>query len=100
REIVDRAKVSAREAVAKAASDPVKLAKAQSALKDAEALTQANALMSFRAALESGLLKIMSKMGISVLGSYHGAQIFEVIGVGPKVVEQCFWRTPSQVGGI
>jgi glutamate synthase (NADPH/NADH) large chain/glutamate synthase (ferredoxin) len=42
----------------------------------------------------------MSKMGISVLSSYCGAQIFEAIGIGPQVIEQCFWKTPSQVGGI
>jgi glutamate synthase (NADPH/NADH) large chain/glutamate synthase (ferredoxin) len=42
----------------------------------------------------------MSKMGISVLGSYHGAQIFEAVGIGDVVIEKCFDRTPSQVGGI
>ncbi len=51
-------------------------------------------------ALESGLLKIMSKMGISVLGSYRGAQVFEAIGLGSKLVEQCFTGTSSQIEGI
>jgi len=100
REIIGQIKVAAQQGVTKAGADADKLAKAQAALKDAEALTYAKALQNLRTALESGLLKIMSKMGISVLSSYHGAQIFEVIGVGPKVVEKCFWRTASQVGGI
>ena len=68
--------------IAKAGADPAKLAKAEAALKEAEALTYAKAVKNVRKALEDGLLKIMSKMGISVLGSYHGAQIFEAIGIG------------------
>jgi glutamate synthase (NADPH/NADH) large chain/glutamate synthase (ferredoxin) len=54
----------------------------------------------FRAAAEKGLLKIMSKMGISVLASYNGAQIFECIGLGHEVIERCFRGTESIVGGI
>jgi len=100
REIIGQIKVAAQQGVTKAGADEEKLAKAQAALKDAEALTYSKALQNLRTALESGLLKIMSKMGISVLSSYCGAQIFEAIGIGPKVIEQCFWRTPSQVGGI
>ncbi|MEP6667671.1 MAG: glutamate synthase large subunit [Chthoniobacter sp.] len=100
REIIDQVKVAAQQGVTKAGADPDKLAKAQAALKDAEALTYAKALQNLRTALESGLLKIMSKMGISVLSSYCGAQIFEAIGLGAKVIEECFWRTPSQVSGI
>ena len=57
-------------------------------------------LKNYRKAIEEGLLKIMSKMGISVLASYQGAQIFEAIGVGPAVIERCFTGTASQVGGI
>ncbi len=53
-----------------------------------------------RKALEEGLLKIMSKMGISVLASYHGAQIFEAIGVGERLIAAAFEGTPSKVGGI
>ncbi len=100
RETIGQLKVAAQQGVVKAGADADKLAKAQAVLKDTEALTYAKALKNIRTALESGLLKIMSKMGISVLASYNGAQIFEVIGVGAKVVEQCFWRTPSQVAGI
>ncbi len=54
----------------------------------------------FRTALTKGLLKIMSKMGISVLNSYQGAQIFEAIGLGPKVIEKCFKHSYSNVEGI
>ena len=59
-----------------------------------------NALTTYRKALEAGLLKIMSKMGISVLGSYRGAQTFEAIGLGDRLVATCFTGTPSQIGGI
>ncbi|MER3458542.1 MAG: hypothetical protein C4309_07860, partial [Chloroflexota bacterium] len=58
------------------------------------------ALENYRHAVEAGLLKIMSKMGISTLTSYRGAQIFEAIGLGPEVIETCFVGTPSRVGGI
>ncbi|MBL9153923.1 MAG: glutamate synthase large subunit [Verrucomicrobiales bacterium] len=58
------------------------------------------ALIQYHKALEKGLLKIMSKMGISVLNSYQGAQIFEAVGIGDAVVAKCFAGTPSQIGGI
>lgn len=45
---------------------------------------------SYRKAVEGGLLKILSKMGISLLSSYSGAQIFEAIGIGAEVVDECF----------
>ena len=51
-------------------------------------------------ALEEGVFKVMSKMGISPLDSYRGAQIFEAIGLDQEVVETCFAGTPSPVGGI
>jgi len=54
----------------------------------------------YNKAIDAGLLKIMSKMGISTISAYHGAQIFEVIGLGPEVMERCFKGTPSRVGGI
>ncbi|MEO8635257.1 MAG: glutamate synthase large subunit [Gemmatimonadales bacterium] len=60
----------------------------------------AAARQNFRAAAEKGLLKIMSKMGISVLPSYNGAQIFEVLGLGREVMERCFRGTESPLGGI
>src|SRR5205085_1538219 len=51
-------------------------------------------------AMEDGVLKVMSKMGISTVDSYRGAQIFEAIGLGPEVVDVCFTGTPSVIGGI
>src|SRR5207245_9399597 len=54
----------------------------------------------FRAAAEAGLLKILSKMGISALSSYCGAQIFEALGLGAEVIDRCFTGTVSTIGGI
>jgi glutamate synthase (NADPH) large chain len=51
-------------------------------------------------ALGKGLLKVMSKMGISCLSSYQGAQIFEAIGIGKATIERWFPGTASRVGGI
>jgi glutamate synthase (ferredoxin) len=54
----------------------------------------------FRKAVDSGLLKIMSKMGISTVSSYRGAQIFEAVGIEQHLIDQCFTGTPSRIGGI
>ena len=54
----------------------------------------------FFSAIEDGLLKIMSKMGISTLDSYRGAQIIEAMGLGPDVVELCFDGVVSALGGL
>jgi glutamate synthase domain-containing protein 2/glutamate synthase domain-containing protein 1/glutamate synthase domain-containing protein 3 len=51
-------------------------------------------------ALEQGLLKIMSKMGISVVRSYQSSKLFTAIGIGPKLNETFFPGVPSPVGGI
>ena len=58
------------------------------------------AMTNYRKALEKGILKIMSKMGISVLNSYQGAQTFEAIGVGREVVDFSFTGVPSKIGGV
>ncbi len=58
------------------------------------------AILKYKAALEKGLLKIMSKMGISVIGSYRGAQIFEAIGISSNLVEKCFAGTSSKIEGV
>src|SRR5262249_19536981 len=50
-------------------------------------------------ALGKGLLKIMSKMGVSTAASYHGAQIFESICLGDEVIGTCFTGTTSRLGG-
>jgi glutamate synthase (NADPH/NADH) large chain/glutamate synthase (ferredoxin) len=54
----------------------------------------------YRSAAEKGLLKILSKMGISTLQSYAGAQIFEAIGLGREVMDRCFTGTASVIGGV
>lgn len=51
-------------------------------------------------AIGKGLLKVMSKMGISTLQSYHGAQIFEAIGLSADVIERYFTGTASRLSGI
>ena len=61
-------------------------------------ITQVQA--AYRKAVEDGLLKILSKMGISLLSSYNGAQIFEAIGLSSEVIELCFKGTVSRVGGM
>ncbi|KAL3932174.1 MAG: hypothetical protein SGPRY_000812 [Prymnesium sp.] len=53
-----------------------------------------------RAALEAGVLKILSKIGISLLSSYQGAQIFEAIGIGEELIKTAFAGTPSRIGGL
>jgi glutamate synthase domain-containing protein 2/glutamate synthase domain-containing protein 1/glutamate synthase domain-containing protein 3 len=54
----------------------------------------------FIAAVKKGLLKTMSKMGISTLRSYHAAQLFEAIGLNRQVIEAYFAGTASRVGGV
>jgi glutamate synthase (NADPH/NADH) large chain len=50
--------------------------------------------------IDKGLLKVMSKMGISTLRSYHGAQIFEAIGLAKEIADKYFTGTDSRIGGI
>ncbi|MFH1771665.1 MAG: glutamate synthase large subunit [Candidatus Omnitrophota bacterium] len=50
-------------------------------------------------ALSRGILKILSKMGISTISSYRGAQIFEALGLSMDVIEKCFPKTASRIGG-
>ncbi len=51
-------------------------------------------------ALGKGVLKVMSKMGISTVASYHGAQVFEAIGLSQTMVERYFTGTVTQLGGV
>lgn len=51
-------------------------------------------------AVGSGLLKVFSKMGISTLQSYHGAQVFEALGINQEVVDKYFTGTISRIGGM
>ncbi|NET09021.1 MAG: glutamate synthase subunit alpha, partial [Symploca sp. SIO2B6] len=63
-------------------------------------LTIAEAQTNYRKALNAGLFKILSKMGISLLASYHGAQIFEAIGIGSELLNVAFKGTTSRIGGL
>jgi glutamate synthase (ferredoxin) len=54
----------------------------------------------FRRAVEEGVLKVMSKMGISDVASYCGAQLFDILGLADEVVDRCFAGTASPVGGL
>ncbi len=51
-------------------------------------------------ALDAGLAKIMSKMGISVVDSYRDAHLFDSLGLHADVIEQCFFGTPAPLSGI
>ena len=53
----------------------------------------------FRKSLDKGLLKILSKMGISTVSSYRGAQLFEAVGLSEEVVELCFTGVESRISG-
>tara|TARA_B110000908_G_scaffold164877_1_gene213529 strand:- start:462 stop:5090 length:4629 start_codon:yes stop_codon:yes gene_type:complete len=65
-----------------------------------EGMSPEKAMTNYRKALEKGLLKIMSKMGISVLNSYQGAQIFEAVGIGKDVMDLCFTACQSRIAGV
>ncbi len=54
----------------------------------------------FRKAVDKGVLKVMTKMGISTLQSYRGAQIFEAVGLGREVIDRYFTWTASRIEGI
>jgi glutamate synthase (NADPH) large chain len=58
------------------------------------------AIENYITALKKGLLKIMSKMGISTIRSYRGAQVFEAVGLAADLIDRYFPGTPSRVGGI
>ncbi len=65
-----------------------------------ESVSATKAMENYLEAVDFGLLKTMSKMGISTLRSYRGAQIFEAIGLGDEVVNRFFPGTASRIGGI
>ena len=60
---------------------------------------QANACQQYRQGLNKGLYKIISKMGISTIASYRGAQLFEIVGLHDEVVDLCFKNTVSRIQG-
>jgi len=59
-----------------------------------------DAIETYIYAMGAGLLKIMSKIGISTIQSYHGAQIFEALGLDEEVIAKCFSGTVSRIKGI
>jgi len=63
-------------------------------------ITSTEAIRNYVKALGKGVLKIMSKMGISTVSSYCGAQVFEAVGLDPRLVERYFAGTPGTVGGV
>jgi glutamate synthase (ferredoxin) len=65
-----------------------------------ETATEIDPVNNFLQVTEAGIRKVMSKMGISTISSYHGAQIFEAVGLAPEVIDRCFSGTASRIGGI
>ncbi|MCD4667410.1 MAG: glutamate synthase large subunit [Sulfurimonas sp.] len=65
-----------------------------------EDITPEMAEQNYITAIGKGIFKIMSKMGISTIRSYTGAQIFEAVGLGEELVEKYFKGTPSRLSGI
>ncbi|HET9657370.1 MAG TPA: glutamate synthase large subunit [Kineosporiaceae bacterium] len=63
-------------------------------------LTPEKAIAHLLKALGKGVLKVMSKMGISTVASYRGAQVFEAIGLSQDTVDRYFTGTTSQLGGV
>jgi glutamate synthase (NADPH/NADH) large chain len=63
-------------------------------------LDQATGVRNLIKAYGKGVLKVMSKMGVSTVASYTGAQIFEAIGLGADVIDRCFTGTTSRLGGV
>lgn len=63
-------------------------------------MTNEDLIKNYKHSCDGGILKVMSKMGISTLASYKGAQIFEALGVHNSVVELAFRGTASRIGGV
>ncbi len=70
------------------------------ALETVESGDSVDAVEHYRKAIYKGLLKTFSKMGISTLQSYRGAQVFEAIGLDKELVERYFTGTVSRIGGV
>jgi glutamate synthase (NADPH/NADH) large chain len=65
-----------------------------------EGVTPHKAVRNYIKAAGKGVLKVMSKMGISTVGSYTGAQVFEAIGLGQDLVDEYFTGVVSRLGGV
>jgi glutamate synthase (NADPH/NADH) large chain len=66
----------------------------------AAGITFETALKNYKKAINKGLLKVFSKMGISTLQSYRGAQVFEAIGLNKSLIERYFTGTASRIEGV
>ena len=71
-----------------------------SGMRGYEELTPRTCAANYLQAIEKGLLKVSSKMGISTAMGYRGAQIFETIGLAADLVDRHFTGTPARLGGI
>jgi len=83
----------AYEAICKMNADGLVEAKAKQQFSDEECISN------YRNAAAKGLLKVMSKMGISTLQSYKGAQVFEAVGLAEEIVDRCFTGTTTRIQG-
>jgi len=63
-------------------------------------ITHEQAVKNYIRALNKGILKVMSKMGVSTVQSYCGAQLFEAVGIEKAFVDKYFTRTASRIGGV
>lgn len=72
----------------------------QAVLEDKLSVTYQEAVDKYVKAITEGVVKVMSKMGISTVQSYRGAQIFEAVGIGSAVIDRYFTGTASQIDGI
>ncbi|KAI9716892.1 MAG: glutamate synthase [NADH] [Candelaria pacifica] len=63
-------------------------------------LTNEQLIENYKYSCDGGILKVMSKMGISTLQSYKGAQIFEALGVDDAVIDRCFTGTATRIKGL
>jgi glutamate synthase (NADPH/NADH) large chain len=86
-------------AAAELAGPPSQAAAAELAGPPSQAAA-AQAVRNYVKALGKGVLKIMSKMGISTVSSYCGAQVFEAVGLDQRLVERYFTGTSSKIGGV
>ena len=65
-----------------------------------EGISAEKGIQNFIKASVGGMMKVLMKMGISTMSSYHGAQIFEAVGISSAVVERYFTGTPTRLEGI
>ena len=70
------------------------------ALTTARSVLPGRGSAEFLRAVELGLMKVLSKMGISTVSSYRAGQLYEVVGLANPIVDKCFTGTPARIGGI